>query len=160
MQALKTRVDACFAAGATATGAKLKVTYQGSYDDHVPNRALGASYRRHFNRLGGDIPTPEQDAVNATTAASTDQGNVSYAMPSLSAGFWIRSEGKGGEQLGGPHTPDFAQAARTEEAHALAMRVGKALAATAVDVLTDEKLLKEVKKEFEDMKKGLMGGSC
>lgn len=147
------RVEKCFVAGAEATGAKLEIKYTGSYDDHVPNRALGVRYRDHFNRLGGSIETPELDALHAVTAASTDQGNISYVMPSLSPGFWIRSEGEKGEQKGGPHTPDFAGAARTREAHERAMMVGKALAATAVDVLTVPGLLESVQKEFEEMKK-------
>ena len=124
-----------------------------SYDDHMPNRALGGSYRHYFNNLGGDIPAPEIDIIDAATQASTDQGNISYAMPSISPTFWLRSEGPDGEQLGGPHTPDFEKAARTEESHELAKRAAKALAATAVDVLTKEGFLEEVKKEFEKMKR-------
>lgn len=170
-EALRKRVMACFEAGATATGATLKVTHKGSYDDHMPNRALASRYRDSFNQLGGDIREEEIDYLTGSTMASTDQGNISYAMPSISVcvlritlpysqltstsqpNFWIRSEGKNGEQLGGPHTPDFEKAARTEEAHGLALRVAKALACTAVDVLTNSHLLQEVKREFEEMKK-------
>lgn len=150
--ALKERVEKCFEAGAIATGASLKMTDTGAYDDHMPNRALGARYREHFNALGGDIEPPELDAIHAISQASTDQGNISYAMPSISSGFWVRSEGENGEQLGGPHTPAFASAARRKEAHAKSMMVGKALAATAVDVLTIKGLLEDIKKEFEEMK--------
>lgn len=145
LDALKTRVIACLEAGATATGATLKLTPVGnSYQDHVPNHALGRVYRRLFNRLEGDI-----DEHTAVTQASTDQGNISHAMPSLHPNFWIRSEDEDGRQLGGPHTPDFEKAARTEEAHRLAMRVGKAMAATAVEVLGSAELLGEVKHEFD-----------
>lgn len=65
--------------------------------------------------------------------------------------FWIRSEDKDGNQLGGPHTPDFEGAARTEEAHGLALRVAKALSGTAVDILMRPELLSEAKREFEEM---------
>ncbi|KAF2089524.1 hypothetical protein K490DRAFT_72274 [Saccharata proteae CBS 121410] len=142
---LKARTDACFHAAAVATGATLTMTPEGSYDDHVPNRALGRSYRHYFNRLGGIIKMPDVDEMDGRTNASTDQGNVSYAMPSLSAGFWIRP----GEQGNGPHSPDFANASGTREAFALSLRVGKGLAATAVDVLMREELLEEVKREWE-----------
>lgn len=151
-EALLKRVEACFEAGALATGAKLKLTLGGSYDDHMPNKALGGSYRHCFNRLGGDIPIGSIDMLQSATMASTDQGNISYAMPSISPNFWIRSEDERGAQLGGPHTPDFERAARTEEAQQKAMRVGKALAATALDVLTRPELLHEVKREFEEMR--------
>ena len=79
-------------------------------------------------------------------------GDISYAIPSIQPSCWIRSEDRSGRQLGGPHTPDFEKAARTEEAHGLAMRVAKALAATAVDVLTRPELLAEVKREFDETK--------
>lgn len=141
----------------------MKITLQSSYADHVPNPALGRHYRVHFNRLGGEIGDPELELLQGT-GASTDQGNISHEIPSLSAGFWIRSikgkgegehEGEGkSEQGGGPHTPDFEVAARTQEAHGLALRVGKALAATAVDILTVEGFLDEVKEEFRKGKTG------
>ena len=123
-----------------------------SYDDHMPNHALGRSYRHSFNRLGGEIVREDLDIINAATQASTDQGNISYAIPSLHTNFWLRSEDEDGNQLGGPHTPDFEKAARTEESHELAKRAAKGLAATGVDVLSREGLLDEVKREFERMK--------
>ncbi|TKA80632.1 hypothetical protein B0A55_01862 [Friedmanniomyces simplex] len=153
VEALKKRVFACFEAGATATGAELKLTPGGSYDDHMPNQALGRSYRHFFNRLGGEIARGDIDVLRSVTSASTDQGNISYAMPSLQPNCWIRSEDQDGKQLGGPHTPDFEKGARAEEAHGLAMRVAKGLAATAVDVLTRPELLAEAKRDFEEMKR-------
>ncbi|KAF2207454.1 hypothetical protein CERZMDRAFT_62755 [Cercospora zeae-maydis SCOH1-5] len=144
LEALKDRVLACFQGAATATGAEVVVTQKRGYSNHRPNRALGRSYRSAFNRLGGDIPAEDVDWLTALTMASTDQGDISHAVPSISPNFWIRSAS------GGPHTPDFEKASRTEEAHHLALRVGKALAATAVDVLTQPKFLQEVKREFGD----------
>lgn len=99
-------------------------------------------------------------------------------MPSISPNFWIRSEDKDGKQLGGPHTPDFEVAARSEESHRMAFRVGKvsssrslnvfwasnsqhianvcvvllqALSSTAIDVLTSPELLKEIQREFKEL---------
>ncbi|KAK0828870.1 hypothetical protein LTR73_004502 [Friedmanniomyces endolithicus] len=152
VEALKTRVFACFEAGPTATGARLKLTPGGSYADHVPNHALGRSYEKYFNCLDGDIVEGDLDILRSATSASTDQGDISYAILSIQPSCWIRSEDDTGKQLGGPHTPDFEKAARTEEAHGLAMRVAKALAATAVDVLTRPELLAEVKREFDETK--------
>lgn len=150
LDALKSRVIACLEAGATATGATLNLTPVGNaYLDHVPNHALGRTYRRFFNRLGGSIPDAKVDELTGVTQASTDQGNISHAMPSLHPNFWIRSEDTAGRQLGGPHTPDFEKATRTEEAHGMAMRVGKGLAATALEVLGSPELLAEVKHEFD-----------
>lgn len=153
LEELKRKTDACFAAGASATGATLKMTPGESYADHVPNGVLADRYRRHFNRLDPPDPipaNPDVDRIEGRTQASTDQGNVSYAMPSLNVGFSIEP-GPGGA---GPHNPGFAVAAGTRAAFEAALRVGKAMAAVAVDVLKDPGLLKEVKKEWEkDMEK-------
>ncbi|OLN85676.1 Peptidase M20 domain-containing protein 2-like protein 3 [Colletotrichum chlorophyti] len=149
LRELISKVERCFAAGADAAGAKFKVTRGGSYMDHVPNRVLGRSYTRYFNALlpeGAEgIPVDAgADEIRGRTMASTDQGDISYAMPSLSAGFAIPA-GKGGQ---GPHNPEFAEAAGTREAFERSLRVGKALAGVAVDVFTKEGMLEEVKKAW------------
>ncbi|KAI5194174.1 hypothetical protein E4T39_08757 [Aureobasidium subglaciale] len=149
LEALKKRVDKCFEGAAVATGAKLKMISQSRYLDHVPNLALGRGYAKYFKELGGEMQKPEIELLTSSTQASTDQGDISHAMPSLSPGFWIESLGLDGEQGGGPHTPDFTRASRTKEAHEKALMVGKALAATAIDVLTVDGYLEEIKKEFE-----------
>ncbi|RDW73498.1 peptidase m20 [Coleophoma cylindrospora] len=141
---LRKKVEACFEAGASATGAKLKITSIISYDDHVPNKALGLVCREAANNLDGKIPEPDIDLINGQSGASTDQGNISYAMPSLSYGFAIKSEA-------GPHNPGFAAAARTMQAHGRALRAGEILAYTGIQALIDEKLLKDAKDEFAEM---------
>ena len=84
--ALEERVMACFEAGALASGATSKVTLKRSYDDRMPNKTLGARFRTAFTALGGEIPEPELDVITAVTMASTDQRNVSYAIPSITVG--------------------------------------------------------------------------
>lgn len=143
LEELKKKVIACFQAGAFATGARLKITQQGAYQDHVPNRPLGRSYTQYFNALNPPHYISENqdvDEIRGKTQASTDQGNVSYAMPSLSVGFAI-TPGPGGQ---GPHNPEFAEAAGTLDAYNRALRVSKGLAGTAVDVCTTPGLLDEV----------------
>ncbi|KAG0645580.1 Aminoacylase-1 2 [Hyphodiscus hymeniophilus] len=141
---LKKKVDKCFVAGAEATGASLKMTPVMGYDDIVPNRVLGKLCRKAFNDLGGDIMPPELDIIYGATQASSDEGNVSYAMPSISLGFKIESEE-------GLHNPGFVKAARTIEAHRAALRAAQALAVTGLEILTDEELLKAAKREFDEM---------
>ncbi|KAH9987441.1 hypothetical protein F4779DRAFT_611419 [Xylariaceae sp. FL0662B] len=149
---LKKKVNSCFEAGATATGATLKMNPVQSYADHVPNHVLGNSYRSYFNMLSPPHLIPDNgnvDEVEGRTMASTDQGDISYAMPSLSSGFSI-VPGPGGN---GPHNPEFAKAAGTRDAFERCLRVGKALAGTAVDVLTKDGLLAEVKREWKRVTK-------
>lgn len=146
---LRKKVDACFAAGALATGAKLVMTPEGGYKDHVPNRTLGRSYTRYFNALNPDPlieVDQDKDEIKGKTGASTDQGDISYAMPSLSPEFAIPT----GPLGTGPHNPEFALVAGTREAFDRALRVGKGLAGTAIDVMTQKDLLEEVKREWRD----------
>lgn len=153
LRELMVKVDNCFAAGALASGAKLIVTPEMAYADHVPNRALARSYTRYFNRLRPDGPISEDqdvDEIRGRTMASTDQGDISYAMPSLSAGFAILP----GPLGAGPHNPDFADGAGTRDAYDRALRVGKGLAGAAVDVLTQKGLLEEVKEEWKKSMQG------
>ncbi|KAH7360643.1 hypothetical protein BKA65DRAFT_604067 [Rhexocercosporidium sp. MPI-PUGE-AT-0058] len=125
---LKEKVFKCFQAGAEATGAKLKITKMMGYDDNVPNKAMGRVCRGAMNTLGSNIAEEEIDLIRGATQASTDQGNISYAMPSLSLDFMIESED-------GPHSPGFAASARTRQAHVAALRAGKGLAVTGLEVL-------------------------
>lgn len=157
---LLAKVRRCFEAGATATGARLEITMGMAYADHVPNRPLGAAYARYFNALllpagasltsstcpwESEIPADQDlDEMLGRSGASTDQGDISYAMPSLSPGFAIVP----GPEGNGPHSPDFEQASGTRDAFGKALRVGRALSGAAVDVLTVEGLLGEVKQAW------------
>jgi amidohydrolase len=143
LEELRRKVDACFRAGAEATGARLKVTEVMMYLDHVPNRVLGTSYTRYWNSLS----PPSRIQLDKVTrvSASTDQGDISHALPSLSVSFAIPP----GPEGMGPHSPEFEKAAGTKEAFGRCLRVGEALAGTAVDVLTMPGLLDEVKEQWK-----------
>lgn len=153
LEILREQVDKCFQAGALATGAKLKITDIGAYKNHVSNSPMADAFTRYYNGLGKDyaIATDaNEDAVNGKTQASTDQGDMSYAMPSISPMYEIEA-GEGGQ---GPHNPGFAASAGTKASYERALRVAKGLAGVAVDALRDEKFLAEVKSSWEqDMKK-------
>ena len=147
LEELRRKVDACFEAGALASGARLVITPTRAYADHVPNRVLGRVYRRCFNALNPPHQVPENETlaeILGRTAASTDQGDVSYALPSLHPGFSI-TPGPGGQ---GPHNPEFAEAAGTRDAFDRCLRVAKALAGVAVEVLAEDGLVEKVKEEW------------
>jgi metal-dependent amidase/aminoacylase/carboxypeptidase family protein len=145
LKVLKTKVWDCFRAGAKATGATARIKVTPGYSDHVPNRVLAASYTKYWNLLPEvpDPPIPPPDRFT-WVKASTDQGNLSYAMPSVNASFAIPP----GEERGPPHTPDFEKASGRGVAFERALRVGKALAGTAVDVLATPGLIDKVKDQW------------
>lgn len=153
LQVLRQQVAHCFEAGALATGASVKITQHGSYKNNVSNDPMADTFTRYFNALGREraIATDgEKDAANGKTQASTDQGDISYAMPSISPMYEIEA-GPGGQ---GPHNPGFAESARTKESYSRALRVAKGLAGVAVDALRDESFVAEIKSSWErDMKR-------
>ncbi|KAK3315927.1 hypothetical protein B0H66DRAFT_624747 [Apodospora peruviana] len=139
------KVEACFRAGALATGATLRMTRLGAYRNHVPNRTIAERYARYFNEL--DPPTRIREDQNEESFASSDQGDVSFAVPSLMPGFAIPTR-----DGAGPHTPGFAEASGTREAFGRCLRVAKGLAGAAVDVVAVDGVLERVK---EDWRRGM-----
>ncbi|KAK3326912.1 hypothetical protein B0T19DRAFT_484126 [Cercophora scortea] len=145
LKELQQKVSDCFRAGAQATGARVDIKVTDGYADHVPNRILASSYTKYWNMLP-DVPNPPIPTEGQFTwiQSSTDQGNISYAMPSVNASFAIPPGRKGGQ----PHSIDFEEASGTEGAFLRSMRVGKALAGTAVDVLKTPGLMKTIKEQW------------
>ena len=118
----------------------------GSFLDHIPNAVLAKFYTQHWTSLP-DIPLPlvPPEGEYTFVKASTDQGNLSHAMPSINASFAIPP----GPLKGQPHSADFEKASGKREAFDVALRVGKALAGTAVDVLSREGMLEAVKRQWK-----------
>ncbi|KAG6017860.1 hypothetical protein E4U54_001774 [Claviceps lovelessii] len=146
LKQLQRKVEACFQAGAEATGARLEINVKPGYMDHVPNRVLAACYRKHWQDLPNSPqpPLPPHDQPT-WVKASTDQGNLSYALPSMNVSFAIPP----GAEAGQPHSPDFEKASGTRGAFDRAMRVAKAMAGTALDVYIIPGLLKQIREQWK-----------
>ena len=143
---LQSKVEACFRAGAEATGAEIQIEVERGYKDHVPNRVLAESFARYWSALP-DLPDPPLPPRGHFTwvKASTDQGNLSYVLPSINVSFAIPPAGEGGPN----HTPDFKEASGTRIAFERAMRVAKGMAGAAVDVCAVDGLMGEVRKQWK-----------
>ncbi|KAM7217669.1 putative amidohydrolase [Rhypophila decipiens] len=146
LNSLVDKIKSCFEAGGLATGAKVDIKQINGYMDHVPNRVLAASYKQYWEHIPG--PKPEiglpREGEYTYIKSSTDQGDISHKVPSVNASFAIPP----GPEKGQPHSRDFEKASGTREAFETALRVAKALAGTAVDVLTQDGLLDEVKRQW------------
>lgn len=75
-------------------------------------------------------------------------GNVSHVVPAIHAYIAI-----GPKELIS-HTKEFAQAAASEVAHRAMISAAKAMAMTAIDLLTRPELLEEIKEEFRSRNQG------
>ncbi|KAG5636875.1 hypothetical protein H0H81_006536 [Sphagnurus paluster] len=135
LQVTIARVLPCFQGAALASGCEVNITRDavGTHDLRQ-NGALGAEVAQIVTAKYGAI-----DYEWGIKSASTDFGNVGYALPSLHPGFAIPTIKDGGN-----HTIGFQQAAATEVAHYATLDVTKALAATGVRVLIDDEFLAKV----------------
>ncbi|EPQ56574.1 amidohydrolase [Gloeophyllum trabeum ATCC 11539] len=142
LEVLRDRVKACLESAAVATGCRVKLTLGRPYYDLRMNNVLGREFENAM--LQHNFQTMS-DAGAAR--ASTDFGNVSYALPSLHPHYAIPTEPNGGN-----HTAAFTASARTPEAHAATLTVAKGLAMTGFRVLDDADFYAQVKQDFDDMK--------
>jgi metal-dependent amidase/aminoacylase/carboxypeptidase family protein len=133
------RVLKCAEAAALATGTRLEHRVMGGYKNMVNNRAIALRYAAHTESLG--VRAPEAPADLPT--GSTDMGDISHAMPAIHPVFAISKHGDGT-----CHEEAFVKHSDTPRAYDAMIRVAKALALTACDLLSEPGLLKAAKDEF------------
>jgi len=133
------RVLRCAEAAALATGTKMSHQVVGGYKNMINNRAMALHYASLSESLG--VRTPE--ATPDTPTGSTDMGDVSHAMPAIHPIFQVARRGEGS-----CHEDAFVKHTDSEYGYAAMIRVAKALAMTAYDLLADPALMKAAKNEF------------
>ncbi|PCH37522.1 hypothetical protein WOLCODRAFT_134580 [Wolfiporia cocos MD-104 SS10] len=133
------RVIPCFHGGAMATGCQHEVVFGNVTYDLRQNKALGDEFAAVFRSRYGPV-----NYAYGIGNASTDFGNVTYALPAIHPSFGIPTVPNGGN-----HTIAFTEAAGSEAAHKACLNVTKALAATGVRVLDDASFYQKVKDTFE-----------
>ncbi|MBF6600839.1 MAG: M20 family metallopeptidase [Dehalococcoidia bacterium] len=140
LQDLKPRVAACFEAGGQATGARVELTWNpNQYAAMNTNPAIAEAFRRNFARVGRSVPAPE----TPRPLGSTDMGNVSKIMPGIHPAIAIAPPHVNS------HSPQFADYAASPSGQRAVTDAAKALAMTAVDVLTDAALRSQMREDFE-----------
>lgn len=132
------RVKAVAQGAALVTGAKLNViAFQNEVDDLLINRVFDDVFVESAKLIGLEISTEVQ-----TGFGSTDVGNISQVVPTIHPHVKI-----GPSTLVG-HTPEFCAAAVSMEGDDALISGAKALAITALTLITDKEKFKEVKDEF------------
>jgi amidohydrolase len=142
---LKARVQACFEAGALATGCRLEVKWGNTdYLDLKTSWPMAGAFERNAGALGREFfPVKE---IPAGFAGSTDMGNVSHRVPSIHPMFAVAPAGVI------IHNAEFAKWAASEKGDAAVLDGAKALAQTALDLMCDAPLRERVKADFEAMR--------
>jgi len=128
----------CAQKAAAKVNAQMKWTYfECSYHEMKSNKVLAECCRQNLILLGIDEIEPAQ-----TMLGSVDMGNVSHVVPAIHP--YLRL-GTGHEV---PHTKEFAAAGLSEEGEKVLLLAIKLLALTAWDVISNKKLLTDIRKEF------------
>jgi amidohydrolase len=133
LAALRLRVNACFEAGALATGTTLEFEEIGHQFSHMAaDPEILAHYRRAAEAIGRDFHLDDEEAPKPTF--STDMANVSLVVPSIHPLLMIPTHGAIN------HQPEFTAACVTAAADQAVIDGALALAATAVSVAHDDAL--------------------
>jgi amidohydrolase len=133
LRALRPRIDACFEAGALATGCTLAYEELSPVYSHMEaDPALLRAYRANAEALGRSFEADDDGSPLPTF--STDMANVSLAVPTIHPLIGIETHGAVN------HQHEFAAACITPSADAAVRDGAVALAWTAIDAATDPEL--------------------
>ncbi len=133
------RILRCAEGAAIATGARFSHEVIGGYKNMVNNRTMALRYARHSENLGVKVDEAPPDLPTG----STDMGDVSHVMPAIHPLFKISEPGEGN-----CHEGAFVKHADSPRGYEAMIRVAKAMAMTAWDLLAEPELLKAAKAEF------------
>ncbi|OAQ57560.1 amidohydrolase [Pochonia chlamydosporia 170] len=138
---------------AKATNTSVKIEPTLDYWEVQSNAALSRTYYRLL--MKNFDPSKDPKTANFTNpdveeeiyrigggGGTTDQGNVSFKLPSIHVTYPISATAS-------PHNVAFRAAAATDFAFVQAIRTAKILALTGVEVLRNETLAREIWKEFK-----------
>ena len=134
LEPLQRRVEACFDAGAAATGCTCAYRVSGPpYADMVDNPVLVGLYAANSDALGRPLADPR--AGGARVVGSTDMGNVSYLVPSIHPMVKVAPAGVS------IHSHEFTAHARSAAGDAAVLHGARAMAATVADLWADRSLV-------------------
>lgn len=138
---LKKRVQACFEAGALATGCTAEVKWaKADYLDLKTSMPIANAYEANARALGRDFFPLSK--MPAGSAGSTDMGNISHRVPSIHP---MIASAPPHVMI---HNPEFAKWAASELGDKACIDGAKALAMTAIDFMTDANMREEAKAHF------------
>ncbi|MEM7130376.1 MAG: M20 family metallopeptidase [Chloroflexota bacterium] len=134
------KVIACAEGGALAAGATMKYDHMMHYAQRIANPTLARLFGENISGLGERV----QEPAPGEPMGSSDMGNVSQIVPSIHPYVTIAKMGTGG------HTQAFAEASASPWGDQALLRSAKAMAMTAVELLTQPEVMQQVKAEFAE----------
>ncbi|XP_052781615.1 peptidase M20 domain-containing protein 2-like [Mya arenaria] len=135
---LKDKVMNIITSAATSTGCQVEHKLMSKpYSSMLSNEVMVGLFEKNVSR----VQPPEVPTRPGSVFGSTDMGNVAHVVPSIHPNFHI-----GGRAVN--HTRDFTGDAGSPMAQEYTLQIMKALAMTAIDILTDQERLQEIKQAF------------
>jgi amidohydrolase len=138
-QEIGARIIRCAEAAAMATGTSVEPIIEGGYKNLINNLSMARRYAAHSEALGTKTP----EAPDDIPTGSTDMGDVSHVMPAIHPSFAISRHGEGN-----CHEDAFVAHADSRRGYDAMIRVAKAMAMTAYDLLAEVEFMASTKKEF------------
>ncbi len=136
VRSLAERVEACARAAAEATGARVEISRGIFFDSFRYNPALGEVVRDNAAALGFDMK-------ERFVGASTDLGNLSQAVPSVSYTLPTCPPGVG------MHTREALEAGKAEIGLTGMLNDAKVMVMSAIDLLALPDVLQRVRADFQ-----------
>jgi amidohydrolase len=130
LEELMRRVTNIAEGAALMTGCELKITEDNTCFDMRPNYTLGRRYYENMKEVGLDL----NHGREGRGMHSTDFGNVSYKVPSVTGSFAISRDPIPG------HSQQVVDASGSDYGYEQFLKTSTAMALTALDILTDPQL--------------------
>lgn len=121
------------------TGATASIEYGGKFAERYPNMAMIERFKSYAESMGEVMVYGDPNDMTG----SSDIGNVSIRVPTIHEYISIAPKSVIG------HSKEFAEAACSAEGDEGCLKGAKALALTALDLLTDEDLRRRAQEEFQ-----------
>lgn len=140
LERVKAIVERCARGAAMASGVEVTIRAREGYQHMVNNMTLARRFGAHLSALGR-VASEGDDSIGA---GSTDMGDVSHAVPSIHP--WLAICAPGETTC---HQHGFQVAAGDERGASAMLTAAKAMALTALDVISDASLRTSARAEFD-----------
>ncbi|XP_048768477.2 xaa-Arg dipeptidase-like [Ostrea edulis] len=140
LEVLKKKVIDCINGAALCTGCEASYTFaEKHYQSLLSNNTMAELFEENGRQLG--IEFDQREEIRIKFGGSTDMGNVSHVVPSLHPKFYIGTTVSN-------HSKGFTTAAGADVAQGYSLAVAKALAMTAIDILSKPELIPKIQQDF------------
>jgi amidohydrolase len=142
LEVVREKVYAAARHSTEAVGARMEIEEGLIYAERNNNHALASVFKDNLEQLGEVVSDPPKRGG----IGSSDIGNVGQVTATIHPYIKITDSAS-------THTPEFVEAAASEQGMAGLNKAAKALAMTAYDICVNQDNLQKIRREFEEWKR-------